>query len=128
MASECPFLTAEYAIRLIGATQHNADEPRYLQAAATAKHFSMYDLEGYIPRTDPQPTPASGRCVTPDAGCERWNFDMRPPPADFHDYYLPPFKAAVERAEVASIMCSYNLAYGIPTCANDEINNGMVRL
>ena len=43
------------------------------------------------------------------------------------EVYYPPFEAAVQ-AGAASIMCSYNLAYGIPTCANDEINNGMVRL
>ena len=29
--------------------------------------------------------------------------------------------------QVASIMCSYNAAYGKPTCANNEMNNQMVR-
>ena len=42
------------------------------------------------------------------------------------DYYMPPFKSAVQRARVAAIMCSYNGAYGKPTCASDEMNNQMV--
>ena len=99
-------------MHLINSTQRG-DDPRYLLAASTAKHFSarcppgslvsllrlfpgtrlmfpqcrgvymrnlrydicydsdsgsleqMYDMEGYIPRTDPQPPPASGSCMTP---------------------------------------------------------------
>ena len=30
---------------------------------------------------------------------------MEPPAADFHDFYLPPFRAAVERGRATSIMC-----------------------
>jgi beta-glucosidase-like glycosyl hydrolase len=66
---------------------------------------------------------------------------------------MPPFKSAVQRAKVASIMCSCahlargppcdllcsvnglrilpgvadNAAYGEPTCASNEMNNQMVR-
>ena len=52
---ECPTLTAEYAVHLISATQRPVDglDDRYMAAASTAKHFSMHDIEGYIPRTDP---------------------------------------------------------------------------
>ena len=78
MPGEDPFLTSEYAAHLIHATQNGPLDDRYLMAGATAKHFSMYDMEGFLPRTDPQPPPASGRCDTP-GGCERWNFDMSPP-------------------------------------------------
>lgn len=123
---ECECLTTRYAVHLINATQRGGSDSRYLLAASTAKHFSMYDMEGYIPRTDPQPPPASGTCDTP-GGCERWNFDMRPPLGDFHDYYLVPFKAAVQRANVRSMMCSYNAAFGKPTCADPAINGELVR-
>lgn len=122
---EDPFLTTEYAVHIVNGTQYG-DDPNYLQAAATVKHFSMYDMEGYIPRTDPQPHPPSGYCDTP-GGCERWNFDMTPPRRDFNGYYLKPFDGVITRAHPESIMCSYNAAYGKPTCANDEINNGLVR-
>ena len=143
---ECPHLTAEYAATLVAAAQDfrllppsnassagddgrsGSGEPagRRLAVALTAKHFSMYDMEGYIPRTDPQPPPASGRCETP-GGCERWNFDMVPPKDQFVRYYMPPFQAAAQRARVAALMCSYNSAFGLPTCANDALNNGLVR-
>lgn len=31
---------------------------------------------------------------------------MKPPQRDFDDFYLVPFKAAVQRAKVKSLMCS----------------------
>jgi beta-glucosidase-like glycosyl hydrolase len=49
---ECATLTAEFAARLVHATQFgiestpsfdNNTAPKYLLAAATIKHFSMYD-------------------------------------------------------------------------------------
>ncbi len=52
---------------------------------------------------------------------------MKPPLRDLIDYYLPPFMSAVQRGKVASIMCSYNMAFGLPTCADGAINNGIVR-
>lgn len=122
---ECPTLTSEYAAAIVAAVQRGPEDPRYLVAAVTIKHFSMYDMEGYIPRTDPGSI-SGGYCDTP-GGCERWNFDMTPPVADFVDYYLPPFRAAIERSRPESIMCSYNAAFGLPTCADDHINNGMAR-
>eukprot|EP00041_Stephanoeca_diplocostata_P025797 m.683376 g.683376 ORF g.683376 m.683376 type:complete len:798 (-) comp22829_c0_seq1:1822-4215(-) len=122
---EDPVLTAAYAVHLVNGTQFGEDV-RYIQAAATVKHFSMYDMEGYIPRVDPQPHPPSGYCDT-SGGCERWNFDMVPPQRDFLGYYLKPFEEVITKSRPESIMCSYNAAYGIPTCANDDINNGLVR-
>lgn len=66
-------------------------------AASTIKHFSLYDFEGFIPRVDNGPIP-SGYCDTA-GGCQRWNSDSTPPKADFVDYFLLPFKAAIERAD-----------------------------
>lgn len=75
----------------------------HLLVASTAKHYIGYDMEGYIPRTDPQPRPASSTCDTP-GGCQRWNMDASPPQRDIDAYYLPPFTAAV-KAGVRSVMC-----------------------
>lgn len=58
-------------------------------------------MEGYLPRTDPVPRPPSSTCDTA-GGCQRWNFDASPPLSDFVDYYMPPFRSAVQRAKVAS--------------------------
>ena len=69
--SEAPVHTAAYVAGYSGGLQ-NGPDPKYLQAASTAKHFLAYDLEGYIPRTDPQPRPASAVCDTPGEG--KWCF------------------------------------------------------
>lgn len=109
--SESPAHTSAYATNFIAGFQTGpigAAPSPYLLAASTAKHLSVYDLEGFIPRTDPLPRPASAVCDTPH-GCERWNFDGSPPKRDYADFYLPAFRAAVE-ANVSSIMCSYNAA------------------
>ena len=87
----------------------------------------MYDMEGYIPRTDPPKIPDSDDyCDTP-GGCQRWNFDMNPPREQFIDYYLRPFQAAITQAHPAAIMCSYNAAFGKPTCADGTTNNDVAR-
>jgi beta-glucosidase-like glycosyl hydrolase len=86
-------------------------------AASTAKHFSAYDLEGFEPRTDPLPRPASGTCDT-DGGCQRWNFDAFPPARDLNAYYMVPFNAALS-VGVRSFMCAYSGLYGQPACASD---------
>jgi hypothetical protein len=59
--------------------QGGADPDRLL-AAATLKHWVAYDLEGYVPRADPQPRPPSAVCDTasdlePGPGCTRFNFN-----------------------------------------------------
>ena len=42
---EEPFLTSEYGTYIIDATQRGGGDTRYLAAASTMKHFSMYDFE-----------------------------------------------------------------------------------
>ena len=98
----------------------DATEPTYLLAASTAKHAFVYTLEGYIPRIDPTPRPASGTCDT-ISGCQRWNYDAFPPSRDLQNYYLTPFQAAVNTG-VRSIMCAYNAFYGAPSCGSTLIN------
>jgi beta-glucosidase-like glycosyl hydrolase len=41
---EDPYLTGEYGSVIISATQRAGDDERYLSAASTMKHFSMYRL------------------------------------------------------------------------------------
>ena len=60
--------------------QGGADPDRLL-AAATLKHWVAYDLEGYVPRSDPLPRPPSATCETQSdldpgtPGCTRFNFN-----------------------------------------------------
>ena len=41
--------------------------------------------------------------------------------------YFPAFEACVREGRGASIMCSYNAVNGVPSCANDLIQNKIVR-
>jgi beta-glucosidase-like glycosyl hydrolase len=119
------FVVSTYATSIVQGIQGDPStsppDPRYVLTAATAKHFVAYDLEGYEPRTDPLPRPPSGTCDTP-SGCQRWNFDARPPARDLTGYYLPPFIAAAT-AGVRSMMCAYSGVNGQPACASDLIDS-----
>ena len=46
MPGEDPYLTGEYGVHVIKATQESDVDGRYLAAAGTMKHFQLYDLEG----------------------------------------------------------------------------------
>jgi beta-D-xylosidase 4 len=128
---EDPYLTSEYAVHLVNGMQYGNDDGTgstnsTMLSAVSVKHFSLYDFEGYLPRADEGPLP-SGYCDTPSEGCQRWNSDSVPPLADFVDYFLEPFHQVITRAQPAAIMCSYNAVYGKPTCADDLMNNHLVR-
>lgn len=46
---------------------------------------------------------------------------------DLEDTYQPPFKSCVEEGNVSSVMCSYNRVNGIPTCADPNLLQGVIR-
>jgi hypothetical protein len=46
---------------------------------------------------------------------------------DLEDTYQPPFKSCVEEGHVSSVMCSYNRVNGIPTCADPDLLQGVIR-
>eukprot|EP00730_Choanoeca_flexa_P007281 TRINITY_DN12307_c0_g1_i1.p2 TRINITY_DN12307_c0_g1~~TRINITY_DN12307_c0_g1_i1.p2 ORF type:complete len:766 (+),score=187.19 TRINITY_DN12307_c0_g1_i1:2778-5075(+) len=94
---EDPYLTAELAVAFITGLQHLPDSNHYPALAATAKHFDGYTLDKTPPRL---------------------SFDPRVPIWDLRQTYFPAFKAAVQQAKVASIMCSYNGLNGYPMCAS----------
>jgi beta-glucosidase len=100
---EDPFLTANMAAAFVRGLQGN--DPKYLQAAACAKHFAVH--------SGPEPTRHSD------------NFD--PSPYDLWDTYLPAFKKLVVDAKVAGVMCAYNAVNTQPCCANDLLMNDILR-
>eukprot|EP01062_Namystynia_karyoxenos_P069458 TRINITY_DN64953_c0_g1_i1.p1 TRINITY_DN64953_c0_g1~~TRINITY_DN64953_c0_g1_i1.p1 ORF type:complete len:899 (+),score=303.63 TRINITY_DN64953_c0_g1_i1:73-2769(+) len=104
---EDPFLTGEYVTQYVRGMQEGEDT-RYLKVVSTAKHFVAYDCEN---------------CD----GIDRGLFDAKVPDADFVDYYLPQWRAAIRDARVQSIMCSYNGVNGVPACGNDLTMNQIAR-
>ncbi len=100
---EDPFLTAMLAKSFVLGLQGN--DPRYLKAAACAKHFAVH--------SGPEPS--------------RHADNFNPSRYDLWDTYLPAFKALVTEAKVAGVMCAYNAINTQPCCANDLLMNDILR-
>ncbi len=100
---EDPFLTAMLGRAFVHGLQ--GDDPKYLKAAACAKHFAVH--------SGPEPTRHAD------------NFD--PSAYDLWDTYLPAFKELVVNAKVAGVMCAYNAVNTQPCCANDLLMNNILR-
>lgn len=103
-------------------------------AMSTAKHFcecfrlfSRHRRDMRTPAHSHAHTIAAGYDVENFPGGDRASFNAIISQHDLSEYYWPPFRSAVQRAHVGSIMCSYNAVNGVPSCANGPFNNGIVR-
>ena len=100
---EDPFLTAMMARAFVRGLQ--GDDPKYLKAAACAKHFAVH--------SGPEPS--------------RHIDNFNPTTYDLWDTYLPAFRELVTNANVAGVMCAYNAVNTQPCCANDLLMNDILR-
>jgi len=94
---EDPYLAGELGVAYVRGLQ--GDNPRYLKAAACAKHFAVH----------------SG----PEAN--RHTFDARISLRELHDTYLPAFKKLVQEGKVEAVMGAYNRVNGEPCCAHEYL-------
>jgi len=104
---ECPFLTSRLAVAFCRGLQ--GDDPRYLKAVATPKHFAVHSgPEGL-----------------------RHSFDAKVSQKDLRETYLPAFHACITEAKAESIMAAYNrttvspAAAAPPFCAKSCGRNGV---
>ncbi|KAK4543242.1 hypothetical protein LTR36_005792 [Oleoguttula mirabilis] len=80
-------------------------------ALACPKHFAAYNQDTNRFELDPE-----------------WKtVDVYVDKRVLHELYLPAFKAAVQEADVASAMCTYNMLNGYFTCENDWLRNTTLR-
>ncbi len=93
---EDPFLTAQMGVAYVTGLQ--GDDPKYLKALATPKHFAVH--------SGPEPT--------------RHTVDIKVSAHDLEDTYLPAFRATVT-AGAGSVMCAYNAIDGKPACAQPTL-------
>jgi beta-glucosidase len=100
---EDPYLTGVLAAQFIRGIQ--GDDPRFLTAAATAKHLAVH--------SGPEP--------------DRHQFNVNPSRRNLAETYLPAFRRAVVDGKAEIVMCAYNAVDGKPACANGELVNGMLR-
>jgi beta-glucosidase len=91
---EDPYLTGVLARQFITGIQ--GDDPRYLLAIATPKHFAVH--------SGPEPL--------------RHRFDVKVAPQDLTETYLPAFRRAIIDGKAQSLMCAYNAIDGSPACGN----------
>lgn len=100
---EDPFLTASLGSAFVRGLQ--GDHPKYLQAAACAKHYAVH--------SGPEPS--------------RHSFNADVSAYDLWDTYLPAFRELVINAKVAGVMCAYNAFRAQPCCASDLLMNDILR-
>jgi beta-glucosidase-like glycosyl hydrolase len=108
---EDPLLTSIFIQRVASGMQ-SGEDPRYLQAICSPKHFLAYSIE------DNEPV---GRVA----------FTANVSQRDLVSYYLPAWRAAAPIAK--STMCSYNAIDindgngAVPACGNDLLMNQVYR-
>lgn len=100
---EDPYLTAALGDAFVTGLQGN--DPKYLKAAACAKHYAIH----------------SG----PESS--RHQFDAEISDYDLWDTYLPAFRKLVVETKVAGVMCAYNAFKGQPCCGSDLLLTNILR-
>ena len=100
---EDPYLTAMLGRSFVNGLQ--GDDPKYLKAAACAKHFAVH--------SGPEPS--------------RHSDNFSPSAYDLWDTYLPAFKELITGANVAGVMCAYNAVNTQPCCGNDLLMIDILR-
>lgn len=99
---EDPLLTSRMGVAYVEGLQ--GTDPKYLKIAATLKHIGAYNRE-------------IGRTNTSATVSERW----------LREYYLPPFKVAIQEARAQSIMSSYNALNGTPNTINRALLTDLLK-
>ncbi|MDR7212595.1 glycoside hydrolase family 3 C-terminal domain-containing protein [Flavobacterium piscis] len=100
---EDPYLTAVLGDFFVRGLQ--GDDPKYLKAAACAKHYAVH--------SGPEPL--------------RHTFDVDVTPYELWDTYLPAFQKLVTESKVAGVMCAYNAFRTQPCCASDILMTDILR-
>jgi len=104
---EDPTANGIYAAHFISAFQANG-KSKYVKASACLKHWDAYNLEDWH-------------------GVDRHHYDGNVTEQDLADSYQPAFEAGVREGEATSVMCSYQATNGVPSCANGDWNNKILR-
>jgi beta-glucosidase-like glycosyl hydrolase len=102
--SEDPYLNGQFGTSYtVGLQKGKSEDPRYIQAVVTLKHWDAYSLEN-------------------SGGKTRHNFNAIVDNFTLADTYLPAFKETVTVGNALGVMCSYNSVNGVPTCASPFLN------
>jgi len=100
---EDPYLTSVLGDSFVRGLQ--GDDPKYLKAAACAKHYAVHSGPESL----------------------RHTFDVDVTPYELWDTYLPAFKKLITDSKVAGVMCAYNAFRTQPCCASDVLMTDILR-
>ena len=100
---EDPFLTAAMGASFVKGLQ--GDDPKYLKAAACAKHYAVH--------SGPEPA--------------RHVFNAEVSKYDLWDTYLPAFQTLIVDTKVEGVMCAYNAFQTQPCCGSDLLMVDILR-
>ena len=100
---EDPFLTGEMGSAFVEGLQ--GDHPRYMKAAACAKHYAVHSGPEKL----------------------RHTFDVSVSKRDLYATYLPAFKKLVKKSKVEAVMGAYNRVYGEPCNASKLLLEDILR-
>ena len=100
---EDPYLMGRIGVAFVKGIQ--GDHPKYLKAAACAKHFAVH--------SGPEPLRHQFNAV----------IDQR----DLRQTYLPHFEALVTEAKVEAVMGAYSAVNGHPCCAHPQLLKEILR-
>lgn len=103
LPGEDPFLSGSYAVEYVKGMQET-DEAGYPRMVAYLKHFIAYNRE-----------------------TDRGSDDYAISQYDFADTYLPQYEMGMTSGAASGVMCSYNAANGVPSCANGWLLNEVLR-
>ncbi|KAG1705199.1 hypothetical protein DVH05_004132 [Phytophthora capsici] len=107
--SEDPLVNSKYGVAYTrGLQEGKREDPRFLQAVVTLKHYAAYSYENY-------------------GGVDRMEFDAIVSPYDFADTYFPAFRSSIVDGNAKGVMCSYNSVNGIPMCANNALEKTLLQ-
>ncbi|RLN86296.1 hypothetical protein BBJ28_00001834 [Nothophytophthora sp. Chile5] len=107
--SEDPLVNGKYGVAYTrGLQEGKGEDPRFLQAVVTLKHYVAYSYEHYD-------------------NVDRMQFDAIVSQYDFADTYFPAFRTSVVDGNAKGVMCSYNSVNGLPMCANGPLNSQLLR-
>ena len=100
---EDPYLTSRIGVAFVKGLQ--GDDPKYMKAAACAKHFAVHNGPEHL----------------------RHEFDVTVSDRDLRETYLPAFEALVKEAKVEAVMCAYNRYDGEACCGSNRLLHDILR-
>lgn len=96
---------SRYARAIIKGLEGDGEQRRIV---ATCKHYAGNDFESW-------------------GGQTRHDFNAVINEQDLAEYYVRPFQQCARDSRVGSIMCAYNAVNGVPSCANEYLQETVLR-